>query len=235
MRRPTRDRLWTPQDAPTPADSWYDVAEPGGILRGVNTGVNLIRDWGNQGRHLVGLAAAADQGSLSKHGPGGGWSIECDNNFSRWIYQGSMGAGTDHTIVCGVNLTAVPAGVPIVCLAGGYNGGVPKALGTDNHHLGIRDAGGWHLSNLELHTGVHAYSAVIAGATATAWLYEDTTKAAATVACVADAFLTSFQFGGLAGIGAALAGAVFRLAYWNSQVSDTTLRLAQAWAVRDDG
>lgn len=223
--------LWCPVDASVPATAWWDTTLPGALLRGTGAGVRIIRDWSGGHRHLF-QATAANQGTMLATGPGGSVAILADNLNDGWEYSGGMGGGFDHTIVVGCKLNTVPAATPAWALVSGVSlAATYTTLGTDDHHVSIRDAAGWHNSNLVFHTGFHSYSAVCNGSDNTALLYEDTTAAAAAVTCAGKAFSGSFSFC-VSSTDIAPDGSVFRLAYWNGRLSAVDLALAQAWAVR---
>lgn len=227
--------LWTPCDAATPAGAFYDVGAPDGIIMGTDPGVRLIRDWSGNGKHLL-QATASGQGTIAFSGPGGGLSIMYNNAAARHAYSGSMGASIDHTMVVSYNLVDTTPANAYYSLVSGLDGAVYTILGVypTGTKLSIICGGAGHDSNLDVLTGVHAYSAVCDGATNTAWLYVDTTKASGTVVCTALAFATELRTGD-GSILYSPDGALIKLAYWNSKISDVDLALAQAWAVRDDG
>jgi hypothetical protein len=223
---PAHNTVWTPGDAPTPAGLWVDTTLPGGVVQYTGTRGRALRDWSGNHKDPEQMMIA-QMGSMVLTGPGGAIAmLLTPGAATAWQYLGSMGAAPDHAIVVGLNITAVPG--PALNMVSGISGGNWISLGTDHHLLGIHD-GAWHLSNLSVLPGVHAYSAVIDGATATAWLYVDGVRAAATVACAASNFTTRFTIG--SGGFACAAGSFFRCAYWNSKVSDATLAKTQECAV----
>lgn len=234
---------WTPNDAG--AVAWWDTTLPGGFIVGIGPtsaceGAHYLRDWSGNGHHSI-QATAANQGTLDLRAPGGlatgygGIGFLCDNTNDGWACTDSLNVGTDHTLLCGINILNVPAATPQVgfmntrIVAGAY-----QVLGTNSSKLSIVDAAGTHNSNLDVLTGIHAYTAIIDGAGATAMLYRDTTAAVASVVCAAKDCST----------GVALAttyvnnspdGICFRFAYWNRKLTTTEQARAAAWAIRNNG